>query len=621
MKNKIGVLIIIFISISISAQTDSVKYLNDSIVINTAEQAVQLIIQADSMALSDSINKAVLTKQLDELHGYETSKRKELEKELEEIQQKDSMHKAMMLEDINRLKGNAIGYPIIPHKDTLFFIYTKIGSLSPQERAEIVRERLSQLYKEFFVKTDSLAIMNNGQSIDLYYKDKVLVSITDLDALWFGKSKEEIVSSYKNKILIDIPKYKKDKSIVKRLSAIGFALLVILMQIALIKGINYLFRGKINPYLWKKRGVWFKGIKIKNYEILDQNRETAGIIFVIKLIRFITIGILLYLSVPILFSIFPPTQRIAETLFGYIITPIKSIATSFLNYIPELITIVVILVITRYVLKFLKFLSQEIENEKISIPGFFTDWAKPSYNIIKILILAFMFVVIFPYLPGSNSNIFKGVSIFIGVLFSLGSSSIISNMMAGIVITYMRPFKIGDRIKIGEVIGNVVEKTPFVTRIRTPKKEFITIPNSNILSSNVVNYSNSEIQGGLILHTTVTIGYDAPWRLVQQALINAAKKTANLNLEIAPFVLQTSLDDFYVSYQLNAHTNDPDKTPGIYSELHQNIQDEFNEAGIEILSPHYRAARDGNSIAVPNEYLPEGYEAPGFKIVNSNNKK
>ncbi len=187
-------------------------------------------------------------------------------------------------------------------------------------------------------------------------------------------------------------------------------------------------------------------------------------------------------------------------------------------------------------------------------------------------------------------------------------------MVAGLVLTYMRPFKIGDRIKIGDVIGNVVEKTPFVTRIRTPKKEFITIPNSNILSSNVTNYSNSKLQGGLVIHTTVTIGYDVPWRKVHQILIKAAKQTSSLNLEIAPFVLQTSLDDFYVSYQLNAHTYEPDKQPGIYSELHQNIQDGFNEGGIEILSPHYRAARDGNPMAVPKDYLPEDYKSPGFKI-------
>ena len=166
-----------------------------------------------------------------------------------------------------------------------------------------------------------------------------------------------------------------------------------------------------------------------------------------------------------------------------------------------------------------------------------------------------MIVTIFPYLPGSDSPIFKGMSVFLGVMFSLGSSSVVGNLVAGYVITYMRPFVIGDRIKIGDLVGDVVEKTAFVTRIKTPKKEFITIPNSNILSSHVVNYSTSKHEdGGIVLHTTVTIGYDVPWKKVHELLIKSAVEVESILLNPAPFVLQTSLDDFYVSYQLNAHT-------------------------------------------------------------------
>jgi len=232
-----------------------------------------------------------------------------------------------------------------------------------------------------------------------------------------------------------------------------------------------------------------------------------------------------------------------------------------------------------------------------------------------------MFIVIFPYLPGSESPVFQGVSVFLGIIFSLGSSSVISNMVAGLVMTYMRPFQIGDRIKIGDIIGYVIEKTPFVTRIKTPKQEYITVPNSNILSGNVVNYSTSKENDGIILHTTVTIGYDVPWRQVHEELIKAAIKTRDINSEPKPFVLQTSLDDFYVSYQLNAFSDDPNEQPRIYSELHQNIQDGFNESGIEILSPHYRAARDGNMVTIPASYLPKDYKVPSFRVENVNPKQ
>ena len=316
-----------------------------------------------------------------------------------------------------------------------------------------------------------------------------------------------------------------------------------------------------------------------------------------------------------MFSIYPPTQRLAETLFGYLLEPLSHIYHSFVDYLPQLFTVMVIVVIVRYILKLLHFVMMEVENERVHLPGFYPDWAKPTYSILRFLIYAFMFVAIFPYLPGSDSPIFKGMSVFLGIMFSLGSSSVIGNVISGIVITYMRPFVIGDRIKIGDLVGDVVEKTAFVTRIKTPKKEFVTIPNSNILNSHVINFSTSKYQdGGIILHTTITIGYDVPWKKVHELLIQAANETTEVLVDPKPFVLQTSLDDFYVSYQLNAHTLDAHRQPIIYSMLHQNIQDAFNEAGIEIMSPHFRGLRDGNETTMPSEYRAEGYVAPSFKV-------
>ena len=268
----------------------------------------------------------------------------------------------------------------------------------------------------------------------------------------------------------------------------------------------------------------------------------------------------------------------------------------------------------KYVIRFVKYIFHEIEFEKLKINGFHSDWAMPTYSIIRFLLYAFMFVLIFPYLPGSDSNIFKGVSVFIGVLFSLGSSTAIANMVAGLVITYMRPFKLGDRIKIGEVVGDVVEKTLLVTRIKTVKNEIITIPNSSVLSGNTTNYSSETTNTGLIVHTTVTIGYDVPWKDMHQALIDAALKTDMILETPKPFVLQTSLEDFYVSYQVNAYTREAGKQAIIYSNLHQNIQDVCNERGIEILSPHYRAARDGNKSTIPSDYLPKDYKVPNFNV-------
>jgi len=225
-----------------------------------------------------------------------------------------------------------------------------------------------------------------------------------------------------------------------------------------------------------------------------------------------------------------------------------------------------------------------------------------------------------PHIPGSDSDIFKGVSVFIGIIFSLGSSSAISNAVAGLVITYMRPFKVGDRIKIGELSGDVLEKTLLVTRIRTIKNENITIPNSTILAGHTINYTTSAKETGLILHTGVTIGYDVPWKQVHELLIKAALATNGIMQDEnhKPFVFQTSLDDFYVAYQINAFTDQSNRMAGIYSYLHQNIQDFFNEGGVEIMSPHYRAARDGNMTSIPANYLSKDYQIPSFNVSMKN---
>ena len=219
------------------------------------------------------------------------------------------------------------------------------------------------------------------------------------------------------------------------------------------------------------------------------------------------------------------------------------------------------------------------------------------------LLYAFMIAMIYPYLPGSKSGVFQGISVFVGLIVSLGSSTVIGNIIAGLVITYMRPFKLGDRIKLNDTTGNVIEKTPLVTRIRTPKNEVVTIPNSFIMSSHTVNFSQSARDYGLIIHSEVSVGYDIPWRKTHQLLVEAALNTPGVVDDPRPFVLETSLQDYYPVYQVNAYIKDANQLAQVYSDLHQNIQDRFNEEGIEIMSPHYIATRDGSETTIPKDDL------------------
>jgi len=331
----------------------------------------------------------------------------------------------------------------------------------------------------------------------------------------------------------------------------------------------------------------------------------------VKAFRLITLLTILYLTLPLIFSVFPATKGIASTLLSYILNPLQRAFNSIVHYIPHLFEIAIIVICTRYFLKLVHYFSNEITEGKLVINGFYADWAEPTFNIVRTVVYGFMFVLIFPHLPGSDSAAFRGVSVFFGVLFSLGSSSAISNIIAGLVITYMRPFQLNDRVKIGEVVGDVIEKNLLVTRILTIKNEEITIPNSSILGGHTINFTSSK---QYLIHSTVTIGYDVPWRQVHEILIDAADDTQYILQDPKPFILQTSLDDFYVSYEVNAYISDTTKIPEAYSEMHQHIQDKFNEAGVEILSPHYRAVRDGGQQTNPPEYLPKDYQSPPIKI-------
>ncbi|MDQ6529363.1 mechanosensitive ion channel family protein [Flavobacterium sp. LHD-85] len=508
------------------------------------------------------------------------------------------------------------GYPVTPFKDTLFLVYHNVGSFSAKERAEYITNKIKRLYNESFFEKDSIKIIPSDASMDIVYQDDLVVmSVFDADA----KAENSTVSAIANRNLSKIKSaiaYQNENysQLPKR---IGYTALLVLI-IGLILFLTAKIFNFIKNYVVKNRAKYFKGVHYNSIKILSPEKQLVLLLRIFGVIKIIALILIVYLSLPVLFSIFPATKEYTTTLLRWILTPAKSAFMGFVGFLPSLFTIIVIIIIFKYSLKIIKFFFYEIKSENIKINGFYSDWALPTFNVIRLLMYAFMLVIIFPYLPGSDSPIFKGVSVFVGVLFSLGSSNAIANMVAGLVITYMRPFKIGDYIKIGDVSGEVIEKTALVTRIRTPKFEDITIPNATVLSSTSTNYSANTNQStnGLLIHTTVTIGYDVPWKDIHAALIDAALKTEMTEKEPKPFVLQTSLDDFYVSYQINVYTKEPTKQPRIYSSLHQNIQDSFNAAGIEIMSPHYSALREGNTTTIPPNYLKEDYEAPVFNIKN-----
>ena len=614
LKGIILMVVLFMVNGTVFAQADSSDTNKDSLNAAMLKEYNKKINEINQQRLIDSMQQVKLEQELSSLKTTDNLRKEELQKQIQEIKDKEAKRMLQKKARIDSMRLTVKGYPVEGFfEDTLFLIYSRSGGFSAKDRAEAISKRIKNVAKAPGFKADSLQLSEGESMVEIVYGESILMSISDNDAIWNNMSKQELAKKNLQIISQAIQKYKNEISPVTLAKEIALALVVLLVMGVIIYFVIKFFKwGEVK--IQQQEGKGIKGLKIRNYTLLDSTKEVSFVLKINTFLKWLVIVLIIYVALPILFGIFPWTENFAHTLFGYILNPVKRIASALWSYMPNLITIIVIVFLFRYVLNFLYYLRIEIEKGKLHLPGFYADWANPTYQIIRVLIIAFMLVVIFPYLPGSDSPIFKGVSVFLGFLFTFGSAGSLSNIISGLVLTYMRLFKIGDRVKIADVTGDVIEKSLLVTRIRTTKNEIISIPNSTIMNSPTINYSSDAADKGLIMYTTVTIGYDVPWRDMHQALIDAALRCDLVLKEPAPFILQTSLDDFYVSYQINLYTREANRQAFIYSELHKHIQDVCNERGIEIMSPHYRSERDGNFSTIPASYLPKDYKAPGFNL-------
>lgn len=505
------------------------------------------------------------------------------------------------------------GY-VIFNQDTLFVLKANLGPISPVDRAEIVNKRLAQIYKENLMLTDSFNIIDVKLYSMLTYRDMPILSLSDQDAILVNQTRYELIREYRQILEIAFKNDIRNRSVWYWITHVLYTLLTFIGLFVILYLVNRLFKWIDNKVLHYQKLI---NAKVTSYlRYLTPRGPEYFVSFLLKVVKVAVWVTILFLYLPLLFGFLPWTKGLVSDFYTFISLPIKQIMNGLWVFISQkLIYIILIFFIAKYLLRVISFVSLEIESGKLKVKGFHQDWAKPTYKIVRVLVLAFTLVFMWPFIPGSGSDAFKGVSIFLGVLFSLGSTSAIANIVAGIVITYMRPFQIGDRVKIGETIGDVMEKNLLVTRLKTLKNEDVTIPNATIINTHLWNYSKNASQLGIILHTTVTIGYDVPYEVVNKLLLKAAKNTPNLTREFKPFVLQKSLSDFYIEYELNVYTKQPGKMMQFYSDIHKSILDEFNKAGVEIMSPHYTAMRDGNASTIPGSTPTEPVKDPVTDII------
>ena len=333
-----------------------------------------------------------------------------------------------------------------------------------------------------------------------------------------------------------------------------------------------------------------------------------------RAIRALLLAGLLLSFLAVALRLFPATAPVVGAILLWVADPVREIGLAILHYLPKLGYLTVIGVLGWLALRLLRYVSRALGSGSLTIRGFHAEWSEPTYKLSRTLLLLFLLMVSFPYLPGSGSQFFQGFSVFVGALLTLGSAGAIGNIVAGTVLTYTRAFHPGDMVRLGETYGVVIEKNLLVTRLRTIENEEVTIPNGSVLSGSVVNFSAGTTAGGFVLTVRAGIGYDVDWRTVHRLMRDGAAQTPDILADPAPQVWQTALGDYAVQYELRAWTDNAAAMFETHSTLRRNVLDAFNRAGVEIMTPSILAHRDASGLAIPPDAFPDRPPGRGIAV-------
>ncbi len=461
-------------------------------------------------------------------------------------------------------------------------------SLPAAVRAAGIERRIEEVAADRSIDAASVHAQPDGAFVPIYGGKTRIMVVTPADAQAEQLQLDVLVTLVQGRIRDAIVDYRAARSTEARVKGAlnaGGATLLAAASAGLVLWLAVRLRRRVDEAMRERVHT----VGIQSFELLRAERMRA---VVQGLLRLLSVAVLVGIAMLwLIFSLqqFPATRGLAATLIDSILAPLTALGLGLLGALPNLVFLAILYYAIRGVLRLVRAFFSAVERGAVKLSDFEPEWAMPTYKIIRLAIAALGLVIAYPYIPGSDSAAFKGVSLFAGVVFSLGSSSAIANIIAGYMMTYRRAFRAGDRVKIGDVVGDVTGVRLQVTHLRTPKNEEVVIPNSQIINGHVLNYSTLARESGLLLHTTVGIGYETPWRQVEAMLLEAARRTSGLAAEPPPFVLQTALGDFAVVYELNVGCDVPQSMPQLYTALHRNILDVFNEYGVAIMTPAYVA--------------------------------
>ena len=477
--------------------------------------------------------------------------------------------------------------PVVVDGETLFQV-TGVQAYPAEKRAQAIADRIRAVAANRTVAPESLRLQDETFGTRIMAGAQTIMVVFDADPAYAGVSRQYLAQAALKRIKEAIIDYRRDREpkLLIRNGLFTFA-----ATLALIVGLWVAHRvvRRCRAVLERRYKEKIHGVQIQSFRLIEAERLWRMMTGALNLVWVVIALTIIYLYLDYILALFPWTRGLANSLSAILVNPLIAIGVGFLNGVPNLIFLAILVLVTWYVLKLIRLFFVGIDTGAITLSGFEAAWAKPTYRLVRFAVIAFALVVAYPYIPGSDSQAFKGVSLLIGVVFSLGSTSLIGNMISGYSMAYRRLFKNGDRVKIGEYMGDVEEIRLMVTYLRTIKNELVAVPNSKIINSDVVNYSALARKEGLILHTTVGIGYTTSWRQVEAMLIRAAELTPGLLREPKPFVLEKELGEFAITYEINAFCDDPQAMERLYTALHASILDVFNEHGVQIMTPAYMA--------------------------------
>jgi small-conductance mechanosensitive channel len=477
-----------------------------------------------------------------------------------------------------------------------------ISAYPAAQRAQAISERIATIAADRSVAPDALVVIDEETQSRIVAGDRLVMTVPAANAASEGVSLQVLAEAYRTRIAQAIRAYRHDREPRLLLLHAGYALGATLVTLLLFLGLRRARRWA-SASLEQRLAARIEGLEAHARKLVQAKQIRAALKGLVSAIHAAAALTLAYLWLSLVLDLFPWTRPLGQRLIEIFIDPLRAMALGFVGMLPDLAFLAILFVATRYLLKLIGLFFQGVERGTITLADFEPEWAMPTYKIVRLLVVVLALVVAYPYIPGSGSEAFKGLSIFLGVVFSLGSSSIIGNLVAGYTMIYRRAFRVGDRIEVGDIRGDVTQTRLLVTHLRTIKNEEVVIPNSVILGSHVINRSTLAKSRGLVLHATVGIGYETPWRQVEAMLELAAERTPGLLRQPPPFVELLELGDFAVTYELNVHIDNPHGMARIYSALRRNILDVFNEHGVQIMTPAYEGDPEQPKVVAKEQWF------------------